>query len=190
MRSSFFFYLSRFHHALHILPLDHDVLAVDPTVNQPATASQATTSSPSSWPRKRLALSRMFWHHIRHPLSWSLLGLHPVRDLLYLPQAFVEFVRHPSIDWGWLRSSIKIALIICVASLIAVIPQIGATTIFPNAFWAAFTAAILTSDSEGALWQVELQRTRSDTASAHSLCWSLGSTHSSRYSRHCVDLLL
>ena len=32
-------------------------------------------------------------------------------------------------------------------------------SLVPNAYWAAFTAAILTSDSEGALWQVRLAHT-------------------------------
>ena len=207
-RSSFFFYIARFHHALNLLPLDEDVLAVDPIIKkQPATFTSTASSQPpstfssttrddfqpSSWPRKRFALTRLVREHVHHPLSWSLLGLHPVNDFLYLFTAFAAFVRRPTVDWGWLRSSIKISLIVCVASLIAVIPQIGATTIcqryqhqphalshsvcggcvthtvivpctlcvylcvrlpVPNASWAAFTAAILTSDSEGALWQV------------------------------------
>ena len=138
LRNTFFFYLSRFHHAMHLLPLDNAVLDVDPTVvKQPSATSQPTTASSSStpattcssWPRKRFVLSHLFRDHIRNPFSWSLLGLHPVRDFLYLFVAAGEFVRHPTVDWGWLRSSIKISLIICVASLIAVIPQIGATTI-------------------------------------------------------------
>ena len=178
-RQSFFFYLTRFHRALQLLPLDKAVLAVSPTLSDhtssapspPSTSSPtASSSSPpppsssppssttSSWPRKRFALRRLYAELRVNPLSWSLLGLHPVRDFLSLFTTFGQFVRHPSIDWLWLRGSVKVSFIVCVASLIAVIPQIGATTIFPNAFWAAFTAGLLASDNEGALFQQGMYR--------------------------------
>ena len=128
-RSTFMFYIARFHHALHLLPLDNEVLAIHTTIKPQSTTSSPADFQPSSWPRKRFALHRLVHHHIRHPLQWSLLGLHPLRDFLYLFEVAWEFVRRPSIDWNWFRSSVKISLIICVASLIAVIPQIGATTI-------------------------------------------------------------
>ena len=177
-RSTFFYYVSRFHHALHMLPLDNEVLAVSPTI-KPHTASSATlkhVSSPSSassptnattaelsaitsvWPRKRFALRRLFVQLIRDPLSWSLIGFHPIRDATHLFKTFVQFVRRPAIDWLWLRGSVIISFIVCVASLIAVIPQLSDTSVFPNSYWAPFTAAILASDTQGAMIQRALHR--------------------------------
>jgi len=154
-RSTFFYYMSRFHHAMHLLPLDNEVLAVNPTappsaaaatfqpITSPSTASSPafptspasaanptqSTSSPSVWPRKRFALRRLFHQLIRDPLSWSFLGLHPVRDGIYLVQTLCQFVRKPAVDWQWLRGSVIISFIVCVASLVAVIPQLSTTAV-------------------------------------------------------------
>ena len=172
-RQSFFFHLSRFHHTLQLLPLDSAVLAVSPTLSDhvPSTTFPIFTSSSSSpststvpfptvssWPRKRFALRRLATDLFRHPLSWSLLGLHPVRDLLHVVAMLGHFVSRPSVDWLWLRGSVKVSFIVCVVSLIGAIPQLAATNVLPNATWAAFTAGLLASDSEGALLQQGLYR--------------------------------
>ena len=163
-RSTFFYYLVRFHHAVHLLPLDHDVLAVSPTskphaVPAASSTSSAADSSPTSvWPRKRFALQRLFIQLIRDPLSWSFIGFHPVDDAVYLVRTAVQFVRKPTIDWSWMRGSIIISFIVCVASLIAVIPQLSSRTVFPNAYWCPFTAAILASDTQGAMVQRAFHR--------------------------------
>ena len=96
--------------------------------------------------------------HLRHPTRWSVFGFHPILDFVHLVQSFFAFLRHPSLDVDWLKSSVKVALIICVSSIIAVVPAVQSTNIFPNALWCTFTAAIVTSDTEGALWQRGLHR--------------------------------
>ena len=181
-RSTFFYYVSRFHHSMHLLPLDNDVLAVSPTVessaasatfqpvsspsnvSSPASASSATSAatarvpSTSVWPRKRFALRRLYTQLKRDPLSWSFIGFHPIKDAVYLIRTFGAFVRKPAIDWVWLRGSVIISFIVCVVSLFAVIPQLSTTQVFPNAYWAPFTAAILASDTQGAMVQRALHR--------------------------------
>ena len=183
LRSSFFYYITRFHHAMHLLPLDKDVLAISPTTATkphatPAafhpvaspTSATASAASPTSaaraelstsrsvWPRKRFALRRLFRELIRDPLSWSLLGFHPIRDMMYLIRTFLQFIRSPSIDWQYMRGSIIISFIVCVASLIAVIPQLSSTQVLVNAYWCPFTAAILASDTQGAMVQRAFHR--------------------------------
>ena len=161
-RSSFFYYVSRFHHCTHLLPLDHDVLAVPPTTTHSAASlTSAAAPSPSArsvWPRKRFATRRLLARHLRDPLAWSCLGFHPVRDAAYLVRTLHAFVRRPAVDWAWLQSSVIISFIVCVASLIAVIPQLSSRSVFPNAYWAPFTAAILASDTQGSMIQRAFHR--------------------------------
>ena len=157
VRSCFFFYVTRFHAALQAVQLNK------PDPHSAATPSVPSTPTAPAQPathkhHKYRSVKESFLHHLRHPLSWSLAGLHPVRDLVDLITSLIQFVRSPRIDWIWFRGSLKIALIICTAALIAIIPASNTAAIFPNALWAAFTAAVLTSDTEGALWQRGIHR--------------------------------
>ena len=144
-RSSFFFYLNRLHHAL---------LSFEFRFYSATAAADSSTAVPltSPTPVKRRAVVESVNAHLQRPLSLSLVGFHPLRDTLYLLRTAVEFARHPVVDVGWLKGSVKVALILCVSSLIAVIPQLQDSSVFPNALWATFSAAIVTSDNEGALW--------------------------------------
>ena len=128
-RSCFFFYVTRYHRALQTIELNpHDPhSAATPAPPQP-------TNDPQQQPQhhKYRAIRTSFLHHLRHPLSWSLLGFHPLRDFAQLVSGFGEFVRHPSVDLLWLRSSLKIALIISAAALIAIIPYTNTASVCQN----------------------------------------------------------
>ena len=178
LRSSIMFYLGRFHAAIGKMRMRDDVLSPLP----PSTTGEKLTAEQMRWGRRERVIRGEFDAAIRRPWEWSIFGLHPVRDFLALGKALWGFVRRPAVDVDWMKNSVKIALIICVASLIAVIPQVSTSSALPNSVWAAsahrsdtrhcpasihlsmahrygslvlcsFTAAILTSDTEGALWQ-------------------------------------
>ena len=161
LRSSFLFYLQRFHSACLrikvktdvIAPIDHSSFAASSF--SPSSSSPLSKRSPRSVKaeRKRRFIKARLSDSMRTPWTWSVLGFRPVSDAFALVWGAWTFVRHPKVDLMWLRNSVKIALIICVASLIAVIPQVATDSALPNSVWACFTAAILTSDTEGALWQ-------------------------------------
>ena len=97
------------------------------------TPTQHRTSTTSSWPRKRFYLQsppvRAAPAQLR--CRGRLLGLHPLRDFLGAAYDGVRRVRAEAVGGLGLAALVgqDSALIICVASLIAVIPQIGATTI-------------------------------------------------------------
>ena len=159
VRSCFFFYVTRFAYALQTIQLNQ------PNPNSAATPPPPSTTPPHPPPTptnshqdKYQAIRASFFHHMRHPLHWSLCGFHPLTDVWALVLTFVEFVRRPRVDWVWFRASVKIALIICTAAVIAVIPYTNTSNVLPNSVWAAFTAAVLTSDTEGALWQRSIHR--------------------------------
>ena len=157
IRSCFFFYVTRFHAALTAIELNspNPHSAATPSPPQPPPSP----STPAAPPRHKYnAIRTSIIHHLHHPWSWSLVGFHPFRDFVHLVTLFGSFVRHPRLDLVWLRASVKIALIICTAALIAIIPYTNTSSVFPNSVWAAFTAAILTSDTEGALWQRSIHR--------------------------------
>ena len=157
VRSCFFFYVARYHNALQTVQLNTpDPHSAATPVAPPTSTSPSAVSQPKH--HKYDAIKASFMYHIRHPLSWSLVGFHPVRDFVQLLTVFGSFVRRPRLDLVWLRASVKIALIICTAAVIAIIPYTDTSSVFPNSVWAAFTAAILTSDTEGALWQRAIHR--------------------------------
>ena len=113
-----------------------------------STSTDPTATPPSSTPQhaKRHVVSSSIAHHVQHPLTWSLLGFHPILDALHLVRTFAGFVRHPAVDVDWLKASIKVALIMCVSSLIAVIPQLTVTDVFPNALWATVSRSTTPPD--------------------------------------------
>ena len=166
-RTSMMYYTSRFYHALTLLPVDAAVLAPLPTaaaspqspsLDGATRSGKLTSASSLMWQRKRRFLRAKARELLHSPFSWSIVGLHPVDDLIYLVVTFLSWLRRPALDVNWFKSSLKIALIICVASLIAVIPQLSSSDVFPNGVWAAFTAAIIVSDTEGAMWERGVHR--------------------------------
>ena len=137
LRSSFVFYLARFHVALCKVKLRADILAP----LSPPLSSSSPTTTPSSPSAIQSARRRRFLHTqltaaLHEPWSWSILGMHPVRDFFAMLRDGWALVRQPAVDVKWLKSSLKIALIICVASLIAVIPQVETSSALPNSVWA------------------------------------------------------
>lgn len=161
IRSCFYFYVHRYHTVLQSLTIvtEHAALGDD---NLPGQANARSTSRfqlshsrRALFKRKLRAIKGLAYAGLR-PWQWSLFGMQPFGDFKYLVRQFVNFVCHPTIDWLWLRSSVKIACIICIASLISIVP--GHEPILPNSVWCVFTAAILTSDTEGALWQRAMYR--------------------------------
>ena len=152
--------------------------------------SSADALSPGT--AKRRAVKASLYRHVQHPLSWSLVGFHPVLDAIDLVRGTAEFLRRPNVDVTWLKASIKVSLIIATASVFSVVPALDTSSVFINAVWCTvrphphrlaavtfalaqtahcsvpllvcvgglpqFTAAIVTSDNEGALWQRGLHR--------------------------------
>ena len=153
-RSCFLFYIGRFHLSLKVIT-DH--LTASPL--SPAAASASSTTASSHYGRKLHAIRTSITHSILHPSSCSLFGLHPLSDLRFLLGTMRGWLLRPRLDVRWLKNSVKMALIICLASLISTIPPlVTGSPLLPDAVWAAFTAAILVSDSEGGLWQRGIHR--------------------------------
>ena len=125
VRCCFFFYVTRYHHALQTIELN------EPNPHSASTPPAPPTPSSASQPprHKYRAIKSSFLHHMRHPLSWSLAGFHPLRDFAHLLTQLWSFVRHPRVDLLWLRASVKIALIICMAALIAIIPYTNTSSV-------------------------------------------------------------
>ena len=133
LRSSFVFYLARFHVALCKVKLKSDVIAPLPhCVSSPTLLSPSTVRSAR---RHRLVRTEVI-RALHQPWTWSIFGMHPFRDFFAMIRAGWAWLRQPAVDLKWLKSSVKISLIICVASLIAVIPQVSTNSALPNSVWA------------------------------------------------------
>ena len=126
-RVLFSFYLQRYHSALISADFHFPTVA--------ASANHADPPPHTPYHAKRQAVSSSIAHHIHHPLSCSLLGLHPLADAVDLVRALAHFVRHRRVDVDWLKASLKVGLIMCVSSVIAVVPALTSTDVFPNALW-------------------------------------------------------
>ena len=151
-RSCFLFYISRFHLSLKAITEDLS------TPSSPSSSSSTSSTSSTHFGRKWRAIRASMVSTAQHPTSWSLFGLHPLKDFLFFLSSIWQWVQKPTLDVAWLKNSTKMALIVCVAALLALIPSLQSTSVFPNAIWAAFTASILASETEGALWQRGIQR--------------------------------
>ena len=152
-RSCFLFYLSRFHLSLTVIT---DDLAASPSLA--LTSPTSSVEERTHWQRKWDAIKASLISAVEHPHSCSLFGLHPLADAWSLLTSMRAFGARPTVDPAWLKNSVKMALIVCAASLISVIPPLQRANVLPDSYWAAFTAAILASDTEGAMWQRGVHR--------------------------------
>ena len=148
-RSCFLFYISRFHLSLKAITED---------LSTPSSPDSSSLTSSSHFGRKLRAIRTSMASAMLRPSTWSLFGLHPVKDFWFLLCFIWAWLHKPTVEVAWLKNSIKMALIVCIAALLALIPSLQSSSVFPNALWAAFTASILASETEGALWQRGIQR--------------------------------
>lgn len=145
------FYCGRWFHHLH-------TMTVDPLITDTFNEQTNKPCTPLSRPLNQLQFSYVWTTHWNHPHDWTLLGMTPLKDLKNFFTSTWNFILHPSIDVTVLKSAVKIAWIICCASLFAVIPQINSLSVLPNAIWSVVTTSYLISANEGMLWNRCLQR--------------------------------